>query len=217
MNPNDRPPVPNYQINLIDLSSTGENPIGSATGQLTLRNRANWFVMVDARQPGGAQWPQAQIFVCPKQTNDDLIPIGINGQIMGECEEYRITWAVVASGYTVTLQTSRNGTNENGIRVFAPSFTQVIVAGGGTSLVAGAPISVGAAAVQLVPSSATRQQALIKNTDSNATLFIGPIGVTAATGYPIFPGEEIDVSGTIAAIYGVTAAATIAVAVLVEQ
>jgi hypothetical protein len=71
-------------------------------------------------------------------------------------------------------------------------------------------VSVGTSAVQLLAANAGRRAALITNTSSTATLYVGSTsGVTTATGHPIPPLQSFKIGFT-GTIYGIASAGTIA-------
>lgn len=210
--------VPNYWVTQIDLANTGENPAGSPTGRVTIMGNYNYLRLIYAANAGTFN-PSVLIFVSPKLNNDDAIPLGINGAIKGEVERYVITYTVQTAAPNtdlVTLFLSRPDDNGANIEVEAPPATQVVVAGSGTTFNA-SRASVGSAASKIIPYAGTRQQGWVRNLDTIATVYIGGAGVTAATGFPLDPGDSFDVSGSTADVWAITDSATVNVAILTEQ
>jgi hypothetical protein len=78
--------------------------------------------------------------------------------------------------------------------------------GQGSTLTA-AQVSCGTSATSLLPASTTATKRLISNT-SGSTIFIGPAGVTTATGYGVPTGTVLDVTSFSGQLFCVAAAAT---------
>lgn len=82
-------------------------------------------------------------------------------------------------------------------------------------------VSVGTAATPLFAVDARRRMAVVKNTSTTVTVFLGGSDVdTASNGYPLGPGEIISLASDQAedvetqALYGRVASGTVSVAVL---
>ena len=174
------------------------------------------LVMIDARDANGNQALGAQVWVQIGKALGDALPMSINTEIVcdGGFEFVRFGW-VAQAGLTATFLASddRQGT---GVRMQAPPTKQLVSTGSGTSMAA-SRVTVAAVATLIDPGSTTTQTRQIKNLATLATVYIDDATVTVATGYPIAPGESINLSGSNAPIYGIVAAGTAPVALIVEQ
>ncbi|MHB0929185.1 MAG: hypothetical protein ACYC3W_09855 [Candidatus Nanopelagicales bacterium] len=76
-----------------------------------------------------------------------------------------------------------------------------------------------AALIKDIPATGTfRESISIKNLDAANTVYLGPVGVTAAAGFPLLKGETITLNRNQAAIYGICdATLTASVAYLSEE
>lgn len=92
-----------------------------------------------------------------------------------------------------------------------------------------AQVAQSTAAAQVFPSATFPHQignmqdsipAIIKNLDAAITVYIGPVGVTSSTGYPLLPGQSLPfsfITTEMGTVYCVAASGTPTLAILVGR
>ena len=75
---------------------------------------------------------------------------------------------------------------------------------------AGGAITIAATATNILSNGNNREETEIKNMGS-VTVYLGASGVSVANGFPLEPGEVINLKHTKAAIYGIVSAGTCAI------
>lgn len=196
---------PEYSVFQIDLSVAGSQRIEFEAGIL---------VFLTALDASGATNLDALVNVNLGTRKDDNVPMRINGRIIGRIFRYKMTWTAQPNTTAHFLFSPRKDVGE-GIEVFAPPARQLVTSAAGTTL-ATAEVSVTTTATVIAAANNGRQSLLIKNIGA-ATVYIGPSGVTTATGYPLDAGEVLELSGQTGAVYGRVAAGTNLVRTLEEQ
>lgn len=79
--------------------------------------------------------------------------------------------------------------------------SDLVVALGNSAVISTGQVAVGTSATLISAANTSRKRITITNNDAGADLYIGPTGVTTATGLKLAPGASI-VLNTTAAIYG---------------
>ncbi len=198
---------PNYQIFRPDLS---------AAGQMDIPAQFTYFRMVRAFNPTtGVTDLDAIVFVQPRRSGGDEIPMQINGlvQLPAGTDFVRIRWDA-QPGTTVWLFMSDQA-RDGGVDVEAPPTKQIVTTAIG-SVVTVAAVTVGVVAVLVAAANGLRQKLNIQNLGA-ADIYIGPAGVTTATGTKVFAGGgSYEIEGTTAALYAISASAGNDVRVLEE-
>ncbi len=74
-------------------------------------------------------------------------------------------------------------------------------------------VAVGASETALTTAKA-RKVLCVKNIHGSQVLYLGPAGVTSATGYKLAAGESVDLSGFTGVLYGIASGASTTTCVL---
>jgi hypothetical protein len=194
---------PAYQVFNIDLSNV--------SGLQVIPGRFNWLRYVFAADVNGNFNPQPALTVALGRASGDPIPLGVNGLIRGETDDYYVRWT--PQNFVATLVLAYN-LGADGIYIEAPPAKQLVTPASATLLTT-AQVVVGSSATLISAGGAFSVSRTIKNNGS-AILFLGPIGVTTLTGFAVAPGDAFTLSGNTAPVYGVSAAGGLAVSVLSE-
>lgn len=195
---------PNYQIFKIDLTTAGQQDIPAMF---------TYFRLIRAVGASGVVSLDAIVYVQPRRTGGDEIPMQLNGlvQLPAGTDFVRVRWDA-QPGVIVSLFMSDQDRNQ-GIDVEAPPTKQIVTTSIG-SIITDSAVTVGLAAGLIVAAS-SRQSVLITN-NGTAKIFIGAGTVTLASGTPLDIGQSISIDKTTAAIYGISGTAGQDVRVLVE-
>lgn len=182
-----------YGLYLLNLTAAGEELIPSRLG---------YIQVVEFQDATGAVKLDGKIEVQLDGANSPYVPLRYNGKIaLNERTEWtRAKWAAQADTYCLLLTTPE----PNKLIGDFPNPKQLVTSSVGTA-VAVAEVTCDNTVDLLAAADANRQSLLLKNI-SGTTGYLGPVGVTVATGYPVDPGEEFRVDKSTAAIYGITAA-----------
>lgn len=195
---------PQYSVYLIDLTTAGRRTIAQA-GEV--------FSMIDARNADGTQNLNALVSVSLGTMDDDALPVRLNGKIRANAMNYQVAWEA-QSGVIAYLLVASDYLKGPGVDIDAPVTKQIVTSAIGTTISAAA-VTVATTATLLAAADTARQSVIVTNNGA-ADIFIGPAGVTTATGTPLVPGEKCSIDKTTAAIYGIVAAGTVEARVLTE-
>lgn len=195
---------PNYSVFKIDLTNAGSQVIDM---------EGDFFHFAGAFDQSGVLDLGATIRVQLGTAVDDDIPASVNTKIRGLTRRYRVSWEA-QTGIMAEVLISRVSGPDEGIEADTPPTRQLVTSATATG-VGVAAVSVGTSAVLLRAASATRQSVTIRNNGSGV-IYIGPSGVTTATGFNVEPGESFTFEGTTTAIYGIADSGTQACRVIEE-
>lgn len=137
---------------------------------------------------------------------DDASPVGAIEQGIGLAEEF--------DSFRVENPTAAPVTVTFGISDFVIDDARSWLAGAlGTAAPATAAVSVGPAATLVAAANANRKSVEIDNNGVD-TVYLGPAGVTVATGRPLRPGDTWHTDQSAAAIYAIAAAGAVELRVM---
>lgn len=173
----------------LDVADTGRD----------FRRRGNVFRVLRFEDSAGT--PLLDGLIQVKVGNDlgDAIPLGYNCALKGATDRYVISWAAQPGYIAVILVSWIDG--DFGLDVESPPARQLVTSSAGTQLYAGTVAVGGGAPGTLVRAANNTRQSLTIRNNSGVDAYIGPSGLTSATGMPLSPGEAITLNGTTAAVY----------------
>lgn len=174
----------------------------TAAGEQVIQQRLGYIQVVEFQDATGAVKLDGKIEVQIDGANAPFLPLRYNGKVLlpERTEWVRVKWDLQADTYCLLL----TAPEPNKLVGDFPNPKQLVTSSVGTS-VAVAEVTCDNTVDLLAAADAARQSLLLKNI-SGTTAYLGPVGVTAATGYQVDPGEEFRVDKSTAAIYGITAA-----------
>lgn len=193
--------ISSLNILRIPLDTAGQYMIEQGFGYVHV------FAFVDA---SGIEKLDGKIEVSFSVSEDDFIPMLYNNRVAWKADRGRIRWAAQA-GTTAIVGIASDP------REFAadtPNPKQLVVSSGGTTLAAAA-VTVGTVAVVVSAANTLRQSVTIQNLGS-VPIYVGPSGVTTASGVAVQAGEAITLDKQTAAVYAISGTAGQDVRVLTE-
>lgn len=197
---------PSFQLFPIDLSVAGSQIINELTGMVQ-------FVRAEY-QSGAGLALLAKVNVQLGDVASDPLPASVNTTIVLDDPQpcVILSWAA-QPGVTAFFAFAR----DKKMMIHSPPAMQLVVQSSGSALGI-SKTAVGISAGQ-IDAGGTIQTRTIRNTStSSQIIYLGnDATVTAATGYPINPGEAITLSSTSAPVFAIASAAGGEVRILTEK
>lgn len=179
------------------------NPFSlDVAGEFIIAHQAGLFKFLRAVDGAGAQDLDAEIEVALGRSTEDFIPLTPGQGIIGKSGVWRVKWAA-QPGLTAKVLLSA-GLDE--LDVEAQPTKQIVTSGSIGGTITSVAVSVGVAATLLKAANGARHALTIQNLGTDA-VFVGPVGVTTATGARLLPGERFETDNVTAAFYGISATA----------
>lgn len=152
-----------------------------------------------------------EVLVSLSVSEDDFMPLLYNNKVIGKTDRGRVRWVAQAGKVAVITIAA----DARAFAIDTPNPKQLVVASGGATLTAAA-VSVGVAATLVAAASTTRMAVTIQNLGT-VDVFVGPSGVTVASGVKIASGGAITLDKQTAAVYAISGSAAQDVRVLTES
>lgn len=193
-----------FQMVNLDLSTAGSRDFNSA---------ASVVIFVRAEDAAGGLALDARVDVQLGDIASQAIPAGVNAlfKLRSATQMVRFSWAA-QPGVTAYFLVSAG----DELMVHAPPARQIVTQAMGTTVAAGQFAVGNVVAVEVAPATASRQKVTIRNASASATVYLGAAAVTAATGFPLAPGDAYTVEGTTADVWAIADMAGADVRVLTE-
>lgn len=183
-----------YAVHRLDLTVAGSHEIQQFQGVLRFHS---------ANDAAGVPQPSAEVSVTLERSGDAAFPLRLGQAIIAKQGLYcRLTWSG-QSGVPEALFVVSPDPDKLDLDSTPPVLQ--VVGDRGASLAIGSVAISGVAAV-IAAANANRKRLTISNDGPNP-FWIGPAGVTAATGLRLDPGDDYSSPDTTAAFYGISAAA----------
>lgn len=194
----------NFSVIPIALSTAGSQQIDMET---------DYFMFAYATDSGGGRSLSAEISVSIGQDYSDTIKLTPNNKIKGYGRLWRLSWTA-QSGLTAYIFVSRGPLP---LELEVPPTRQIVTSAVGTTFTTSTvTAAVTAGGTLLTAADALRQSVTIQNISGSKDVYLGPSGVTTATGFWLAPYGIFTFDKTTAAIYGITVSGTCEVRVAVE-
>lgn len=177
-------------------------PLDTASLANEIRYQGNLFHVLRFEDASGNPLLDGKISVRVGDDFVDPIPLGYNCAIRGPSLTWILSWAA-QPGYVAVILISTVDGYSTGLDVDSPPAKQIITAASGAGIASGA-VTVAATATLVKAANTTRQRLTVQNRSSD-DIYIGPSGVTTATGLYLGPGEAFTVQGSTAAVYAIGA------------
>jgi hypothetical protein len=159
------------------------NPLSLTTAGGLRTSETNWPTTVDTNS--GNKSASTPRFVLATDQPSLTTPLNVNQAQL--------------AGTTVDTNSGNKsaGTQRFVLATDQPNLTTALnVKGAFSTTTATGQVTTSGSAGTLVAANATRRRAILKNTDTTITVYVGPATVTTANGMPIKAGESIEWRGT---------------------
>lgn len=195
---------PVFSIVPIDLSVAGTQDFNKTASTVTF---------LRAIDSSGQQALDALVNVQLGDVISDAIPMGINAtaSLREPTGVVRFSWAAQPGVIAHFLLSA-----DDNLVVTSPPAKQLVTQSFGVSL-SMSNVNVGTVAAKLAPANSARAKLTIRNNSAGNIIYMGKSSaVTAASGFPLAPGEAYTFDGTTAEVWGIASAAGTDVRVIQE-
>jgi hypothetical protein len=187
--------VPQYSVTRVPLNVAPD--ITPRTEQM------GYFHVIRFETLAGVPILDGEIRLSLGTSTDEFIPLLYNNRISfpQRVDRWRFDWDIQSDTVAIVLMSPDAGW----LQLDTPNPKQLVTQAIGTNISESA-VTVGVVAVQILPLDTNRQSSSIQNLGP-AAIYIGSSAVTLANGTRLDPGDSIVINNTVAAVYGISAAA----------